>query len=106
MEGLVPGGSRCKTMANNRLYLYDPESNEAFMLAKSIGEGWYLAPRGELDDIMGRLQRWFELRDYGASYGNCVNGLTGLKLMTEGDLPADAKRNQEVDDLRPRERSS
>lgn len=87
-------------MANNRLYLYDRESNEAFMLAKSSGEGWYPAPRGELDDLMGRLRQWFELRDYGASYGNCFNGFTTLQLMTERDLPADAKRNHAGDDVR------
>jgi hypothetical protein len=78
------------SMANNRLYLYDPESNEAFMLAKSSGEGWSIWSRHELDDVMGRLERWFALRDYQASYRNCVNGLTTLQLMTDGDLPADA----------------
>jgi hypothetical protein len=90
-------------MANNRLFLYDPEANEAFMLAKSSGEGWYVWSRHELDDVMGRLERWCERRDVGASYGNCLNGLTVLRLMTEGDLPAGAKLNQEVDDPLGRE---
>jgi hypothetical protein len=87
-------------MANNRLFLYDPESHEAFMLAKSSGEGWYLALRYELDDMLARLDQWFELRDLGASYGNCVNRLTSLRLMTEGDLPREAVLNQVVDDPR------
>jgi hypothetical protein len=81
-------------MANNRLYIYDPESNEAFLLAKSIGEGWYPSPRHELDDVMGRLERWFELRDFGAAYGNCINGKTQLVLMTEADLPVDTKQHE------------
>lgn len=86
-------------MANNRLYLYDPESNEAFLLAKSIGEGWYLSPRHELDDIMGRLEKWLELRDLSASVGNCENRRTQLQLMTEADLPAVAHCNQGIEDL-------
>jgi hypothetical protein len=84
-------------VANNRLYLYDPEAHEAFLLAKSSGAGWHLAPRYELDDLLGRLQRWLEWRDGGASSGNC-GGLTTLRLMTEGDLPQGARLNQEVDD--------
>ena len=43
-------------MANNRLYIYDPENNSAFMLAKTMGSGWYVQNQNLVDDF----ERWLD----------------------------------------------
>jgi hypothetical protein len=43
-------------MANNRLYLYDPENNTAVMVAKTFGSGWQTYP-----GLHSRLQKWFDV---------------------------------------------
>lgn len=76
-------------MANNRLFIYDPETNEAFMLAKSIGNGWF----PELTDAwFNRLASWLEFRDQLASYGNATE-TSRLQLLTENELPSSCKES-------------
>ena len=71
-------------MSNNRLYLYDPESNEAIMLAKGYGNGWTMhATDDGIDDFL-------EGRDFPAAVDS--DKPTKLQLRTEADLPADAIR--------------
>jgi len=65
-------------MANNRLYLRDTESGEIFLLAKSMGTGWYFCQTDE------RVNSFFEMRDMGASYGDCYVKST-LELFAEND---------------------
>lgn len=88
-------------MANNRLYIVDTETGEYFMLAKSMGAGWYLnlhatqdaeggrpAPTYEThDEWAARLGAWLEDRDIEASYGNPSEKSTRLQLVAEDDLP-------------------
>lgn len=69
-------------MANNRLYLYDPESGEKFMLAKAYAEGWYIKSP---ENFAEELEKWLDMKDLSASYGG--TGSTSLQLLTEGDLP-------------------
>lgn len=71
-------------MATNRLYLYDPESGEKLMLAKSMANGWYFK-----DTLPDDLAAWLEGKDIAASYGG--TGSTSLRLLTEGDLPENKK---------------
>lgn len=70
-------------MANNRLYILDPETNESFMLAKALGDGWYIH---NPEDFAQRLEQWLDGRDMAASYGG-INVQTELRLCTELDLP-------------------
>ena len=64
-------------MANNRLYILDTETGEKILLAKSMGRGWEAQ-----DNIMCE---WLSGRDLNASYGNCLDGNTELKLICEND---------------------
>jgi hypothetical protein len=73
-------------MANNRLYLYDPESGEKFMLAKSFANGWYIK---NSESFVEDLEKWLDGKDLAASYGG--TGSTSLLLIAEGDLPANTK---------------
>lgn len=66
-------------MANNRMYLYDNETNEAMMLAKSFGT-WTLWA-SEKD-----IQEFIDLRDFDSA---CNGRPSKLSLKTEGELPAD-----------------
>jgi hypothetical protein len=86
----TPGGVGGR-MANNRLYLYDPDTHEAFLLAKTLASGWYVNYRraGDGPEVGEDLDGWFELRDVGASYGSCAEP-TRLRLCTEQDLPKGA----------------
>ena len=68
-------------MANNRLYIQDPENNEQFMLAKSMGHGWYIPD----DNFIERFEKWMELKDIAASYGNVDEVKTKLILVCEND---------------------
>lgn len=61
-------------MANNRLYIKDPETGSRMMIAKSAGSGWYVC-HGEIDE-------WFNLKDVEASYDMCP-GKTTLVLESE-----------------------
>lgn len=70
-------------MANNRLYIVDPESGEHFLLARSTTESWYVA--SDPETFVARLNEWFEMKDPKATFGS-INGLTTLVLKTEGDL--------------------
>ena len=69
-------------MANNRLYIQDPENNEQFMLAKSMGDGWQIRDEEYLGAL---LSKWLELRDMEASYGNVHEVKTKLILICEND---------------------
>ena len=82
-------------MANNRLYIVDPdpESNinldtgktgTPFLLAKSMGEGWYVYC-DDPAEFVDRLNKWFELRDTNASF-QTIHGPTTLVLKTEGEI--------------------
>lgn len=89
-------------MANNRLYIYDPETNEAYMLAKTMGDGWYPSQRGWSDGTtlqfegaeawLERLTEWLQFRDQPASYGN-AHEKSRLVLLVENELPPDCKEN-------------
>lgn len=71
-------------MANNRLYIYDPETGDKFMIAKSLSDGWYIKDPEKLGH---ELEAWLDGRDMSAAYSG--TGSTELKLLTEGDLPAE-----------------
>lgn len=54
-------------MANNRLFIRDTMTGERIMLAKSMGEGWYI-PLGQAE----KVEAWLDGRDIDSSYGNVV----------------------------------
>ncbi len=66
-------------MANNRLWLVDQTSGDQFMLAKTMGAGWYHHAALEPS-----LWEWLEGRDEAASWGNAT-GNTVLTLRAEND---------------------
>ena len=71
-------------MANNRLYIVDAETGDAFLLAKTLGNGWY-AWESEQSGLLGeRLEAWLDGRDREAAYG-IPSGETALVLVTEKD---------------------
>ncbi len=74
-------------MANNRLYIEDPENESGegpFLLAKSMGTGWYLrfGNNETAEGFCDRLQKWlddtFEMGDLGKP--------TRLHLVSESSL--------------------
>jgi hypothetical protein len=66
-------------MSLNRLYLYDPETNTAAMIARGYSVGW--SDHGTTDHI----NEFFDGVDEYTGEG------TRLKLRTELNLPADCK---------------
>jgi len=69
-------------MANNRLYIVDQANGQEFLLAKSMGRGWYLW--GGFDP--GKLEDFLLARDGGASLGFPLNQeKTSLKLLAESE---------------------
>ena len=77
-------------LANNRLYIVDTETGEKFMLAKTLGYGWYCRGTNPGEPLIDeRLESWADLRDMEASYGNCFDGVTKLILVCENDLEFD-----------------
>lgn len=82
-------------MADNRLYLYDPETGEKFTLAKSTGSSWYIK---DSDRFGAELDEWLSGRtDARATYGG--TGSTSLQLLTEGDLPENKATRRQLHDL-------
>jgi hypothetical protein len=71
-------------VANNRLYIVDTVTGKYFLLAKSMGDGWYI--RDDLDepDFAERFEAWADGLD-AAAYGNPRDCRTSLKLMCEND---------------------
>ena len=69
-------------MANNRLYIHDPKTNEHILIAKSFG-GWDV--RTTLDD----LEAFLKSVDFDSA---CEGTSTALVLVAEDDLPADSKQ--------------
>lgn len=75
-------------MANNRLYIEDTETGERFMLAKSMGEGWYTRNENEGEaTFQERFDAWLEggARDSGASYRNREEP-TRFRIVTENEM--------------------
>ena len=66
-------------MANNRLFIVDSETNEKFLLAKSMGMGWYI----KNPEFVKDLGKWLAERDLGASHGDEI---TRLILRCEDDI--------------------
>ena len=68
-------------MANNRLYITDDYGN-SFMLAKSLGDGWYISHgSGSPKEYYERLEQFFDdCVDVGA-FG--IHEQTKLTLTTE-----------------------
>ena len=101
-------------MANNRLYLYDPETHETFLLAVTVGEGWYVQAGGPMtqpyaerlyhDHFALRLNAWLTDRDYGAAWSNAQDTTT-LQLCTEHDLPQEARQRDLQEHAAPEERA-
>jgi hypothetical protein len=75
-------------MANNRLYLYDPEEGDKFLLAKGWGDGWAVWGGGTGNErpLEDRLQEWLDARDVSAAYNM---ERTTLRLITEADPESD-----------------
>ena len=77
-------------MANNRLYLYDPETGDGVMIARGHGDGWCVYP-----ELMLRLDEFFErLHENapdGASFG-ISDSPTKLALIAENDPRFDSIR--------------
>lgn len=70
-------------MANNRLYILDTETGEKFLLAKSMGDGWYIW--SDPESFEDSFENWMEGRDIAASYGVLDMKPTKLKLITENE---------------------
>lgn len=72
-------------MANNRLYIVNPETGEKFCLAKSFGDGWQTwhdAP----EMLEQKLNEFFDGADVEASFGNSAQMKpTKLYLTTENE---------------------
>lgn len=75
-------------MANNRLYLFDPnedgEKPKRFLLAKSLGAGWVFWYKTDIESRIQELDDWLISRDTGASYGDAR--ATELSLITEREI--------------------
>ncbi len=69
-------------MAKNKLYILDTETGDKILLAKSMGEGWEYDNK-TWDGNYDIMCEWFSVRDLQASYGNCLDGNTKLKLVCE-----------------------
>jgi hypothetical protein len=88
-------------MANNRLIIRDTETGEEFILAKSMGTGWYLPiyPIDDHESADSAVARWAArledfldhsarhdigtpVRDGNSAYGNCGEP-TVLELVDE-----------------------
>lgn len=72
-------------MANSRLYIYDAETNTAVMLAKTMGSGWVTREEG----LMEMLNTFFFGLESNRGHG--TPDKTGLKIVTEYELPNDAE---------------
>lgn len=70
-------------MANNRLYIVDTDTGDAFMLCKSYGAGWDV----NNSEMGEELDMWLEGRDNVASSGG---DYSKLKLVTENGSNIDA----------------
>jgi hypothetical protein len=76
-------------MANNRLYLYDPETDEEFLLAKGFMDGWIITLRG-----YGFIEKFQEFLD-GKDLNSAAGTDTELLLLTEKGLDlVRSKRNE------------
>jgi hypothetical protein len=72
-------------MANSRLYVYDPDTNTAVVIGKTMGSGWHIwGGRTE-----GRLNAFYEGLDKNKGWG--APERTDLKLLTEQELPKGVK---------------
>ncbi len=72
-------------MANNRLYIVDADTGDRFMLAKSMGDGWYLRGENEGEPTFAaRFEAWCDGRDP-CSYGNPRLSRSHLVLICEND---------------------
>lgn len=77
-------------MANNKLYIVDTETGDRVLLAKSMGDGWYIWT-GASDDSKDSeriecLTNWLDSRDLEVSYGNVFTPKkTNLRLMCESE---------------------
>lgn len=75
-------------MANNRLYIYDPNTNKAVMIAKGWGSGFW-DPSWMFDDESNKVINEFFAHCFD---GSSISGqATKLRLATEKDLPHDAE---------------
>lgn len=70
-------------MATNRLYIYDPETEEACLLAKALGGFWGLWDAEMLEDWLAGKH---DVVDLVAT--TTVGAPTQLVLKTEGELDA------------------
>ena len=66
-------------MASNRLFLLDPETNEAVCIAKGYSNGW-VTGISHVDDFLEEHQEFTGDIDK-----------TRFRLITEGEIPKDAK---------------
>lgn len=69
-------------MANNRLYLYDPETGAKVLLAKGW-DGWQVWDDQAGEPLVDRLAEFLELTDIRAATN--ANERTTLRLITEAD---------------------
>lgn len=75
-------------MADNRLYIYDPETNKACGLAKHFGDGWYVSDSFSKDNLLAKsLDKFFN--ELESNKGLSDYDGTELKLLVEGQLPKD-----------------
>lgn len=68
-------------MANNRLYIYDPESKKAVCIAKGWAFGW------KSIQVADHIREWLNEVE---EWSGC-NHSTRLQLITETDLPEDVE---------------
>jgi hypothetical protein len=76
-------------MANNRLYVYDTQTDEYCLLAKTFGSGWIIQ-----EGLQESLGKWLEGRDL-CSCGFANKNQTSLVLVAVNphiDLDAEIKK--------------
>lgn len=77
-------------MANNRLFLFNPENNSACFIAKAFGDGWYVP---ENLDLKTALNTFFDAPDMDCDLASAtfLDVETNLRLITEKDLPTNVR---------------
>ena len=77
-------------MANNRLYIYDPNTNKAVFIAKNDCNGWYVPSYLSNHNILQQtIDRFFEELEFEEGWED--KDETRLQLITEFQLPNDVK---------------
>lgn len=73
-------------MANNRLYIFDPETNKAVIIAKRMGAEYSVPALYSEDNRLAlSIDKFFKSIDHNAGYSDYDE--TKLELLVEAQLP-------------------